>query len=202
MNPFCSIRIVLKTRFRELLVLAVLFYCSCEGPRVGTAPEPPPAHTSNALAAGDVLKITFPGTPELNASAKIRLDGKVSLPLIGEVDAAGKRLEAFQSELATQYAPQLQNKEVIVGLEAGAASVYVSGAVNHPGKIMLDRPMTAIEAIMEAGGINDFGSLRKVHLVRLTDGTHRTEYLDLSQIVSGRSTKAFYLKAGDMIYIP
>ena len=164
--------------------------------------EQPASQVSRALAAGDVLKISFPGAPELNVSPKIRLDGKVSLPLIGDVDAAGKRLEVFQQELVGRYASQLQNKEVTVGLEASAAAVYVTGAVVKPGKLLLDQPMTALEAIMGSGGITEFGSLKKVRVVRLTDGAHRTEFLNLSPAVNGQTTKAFFLKAGDMVYVP
>ncbi len=188
--------------FRGLVAIVLLASVGCVGPSVGGTPEEPAAEISKALGPGDILKISFPGTPELNSSPKIRLDGKVSLPLIGEVEVAGKTVEQLHKDLTDRYASQLQNKEVIVGLEASAEAVYVSGAVNKPGKILLDRPMTALDAIMESGGVSEFGSLKKVHVVRVVNGEHRTEYLSLSPILSGKTTKAYYLKAGDVVYVP
>ena len=66
---------------------------------------------------------------------KIRRDGKVSLPLIGEVTAAGKRVIDFQHELVSRYEGQLDNNEVLVTLENGTATVIVSGFANKPGEI-------------------------------------------------------------------
>ena len=83
------------------------------------------------LASGDVLKLTFSAAPELNQSQKIRADGKLSLPLVGEVDAAGKTVGQLQGELIQLYKSQLKTPEVTVSLEASVTTVVVSGAVNH-----------------------------------------------------------------------
>lgn len=138
---------------------------------VGCQEAPPPVVPKPAagpagaglLAAGDVLKLVFPGAPEFNQLQKVRSDGRISLPLIGEVSVAGKTLGDFQAELAALYKSQLQRSEVVVSVEMSAVSVYVSGAVNKPGKILLDRPMTALEVIMEAGGFaTDLANPKKV----------------------------------------
>ena len=142
------------------------------------------------------------GAPELNQSQKVRADGKISLPLIGEIDAAGKRLGEFQEELAVRYKPHLKNTEVILALEASEIAVYVSGAVNKPGKIPLTRPMTVLEAIMEAGGLSDMGSPKRVVLIRNKDGRHNTQTFDLSPALKGLPTSAFYLQPYDMIFVP
>ena len=68
------------------------------------------------LASGDVVKLTFSSAPELNQSQKVRVDGKLSLPLIGEVDAAGKTVGQLQSDLIQLYKPQLKTPEVTVSL--------------------------------------------------------------------------------------
>src|SRR5450755_1737573 len=99
-------------------VIATLFGAGCQ-----SAPSLPqdamiPSRTVT-LSPGDVVKLTFPGAPELSQSQKIRTDGKLSLPQIGEVDAAGKSLSQFQSELVRLYRPQLRNSDVLVTLESG-----------------------------------------------------------------------------------
>ena len=68
------------------------------------------------LASGDVVKLTFSSAPELNQSQKVRADGKLSLPLIGEVDAGGKTVGQLQSDLIQLYKPQLKTPEVTVSL--------------------------------------------------------------------------------------
>ena len=155
-----------------------------------------------ALAPGDLLKIVFPGAPELTQAQKVRSDGKISLPIIGEVSASGKKLSDLQAELSRLYQPQLKNTDVVITLESSSIPVYVSGAVNHPGKVLLDRPMTALEAIMEAGGISNLGSLSKVIVIRNSQGKHFTTTLNLSPTLSGRTTDAFPLRPYDMIVVP
>ena len=187
-------------------LFAIVVCLACAGCQ-SSAPTPIPAdwkaQTPGVLAAGDVLKLTFPGAPELNQSQKIRADGKVSLPVLGETDAAGKRLGDLQRELSRRYEPQLKNSEVLVTLESSTTAVYVGGAVIKPGKVILERPMTALEAIMEAGGFApDLVNPRKVSVIRNVNGQHTTHLLDLSPGLRGQSSEAFYLKAFDVIYVP
>src|SRR5437773_9630444 len=102
------------------------------------------------LAPGDVVKLTFSAAPELNQSQKVRADGKLSLPLVGEVDASGKTVGQLQGELMQLYKSQLKNPEVTVSLEASVTRVTVSGAVAKPATITFERPTTVFQAIMEA----------------------------------------------------
>jgi len=104
------------------------------------------------LREGDVLKISFPGSPSLDTSQQIRRDGKITLPLVGEVQAAGMSTETLQQNLVKLYAPQLATKEVVVTMASSTFPVFVTGSVIRPGKIVSDHPITALDAIMEAGG--------------------------------------------------
>jgi polysaccharide biosynthesis/export protein len=165
-------------------------------------PEQRAAPTAVTLVAGDVIKLTFPGAPELNQSQKIRTDGKVNLPLIGEVDASGKTVRSLERELVERYKSELKTSTVIVTLESSVTEVRISGAVGKPGKLTFERPTTVFQAIMEAGGVSDFGSLRNVHIVRLVNGQQRTQVLDLRPITSGQPTKPYYVRDGDVIYVP
>jgi len=182
---------------------AALLCSGCEttpsSPTLASQAEAPARVT---LASGDVIKLTFPGAPELNQSQKIQADGKINLPLIGEVDAAGNSIGSLQNELALRYKPQLKNTAVVVTLESSAITVVVSGAVNKPQKVVFDRPTTVLQAIMEAGGPNEYGNLGKVHLIRLVNGEEHTQILDLRSTTKGQTTKAFYVRNGDVVYLP
>src|SRR5437773_11651122 len=84
-------------------------------------PNPPGPYTSVRLAPGNVIKLTFAEESDLDQSQQIRRDGKVSLPLIGELTAAGKRVIDFQHELTGLYEDKLDNHEVLVTLDNGSA---------------------------------------------------------------------------------
>jgi polysaccharide export outer membrane protein len=148
-----------------------------------------------------VLKLTFAEESDLDQTQRIRRDGKVSLPLIGQVTAAGKRIIDFQREISSRYEGQLENSEVLVILEEGKASVIVSGFANKPGTFSFDRPTTVYQAIMEAGGVSDYGSLRNIHLTRLINGEQRTETINLRPAIHGQPTLPKYVQDGDVIYI-
>ena len=196
-----------RPRFRlsHVASLAAAVIClvasGCQSASHAPLPNQPMANTPVTLSPGDVIKLTFPGSPDLNQAQKIRTDGKVSLPLVGEVTASGKTLSNFQSELIKLYKSELRNSDVLVTLESGTATVVVSGYVSKPGKFSFDRPTTVFQAIMEAGGVGAYGSLSKVHLIRTVNGEQHTQVLDLKAAMSGATTKVYYVKDGDVIYV-
>ena len=165
-------------------------------------PEQPTVKTTVKLAPGDVLKLSFTGAQDYNQTQKIRSDGKVSLPLIGEVTAAGKTVVDFQNELGRLYKSQLRNSDVVVTLESAVAEVVVSGAVAKGGKLTFERPTTVFHAIMEAGGVNEYGNLRRVHLIRVVKGQQLTQVVDLRPALAGKAISPLYVKDGDVIYVP
>jgi polysaccharide export outer membrane protein len=185
-----------------IFVSVVMLLCDgCQQP-TGLPPEQMVAPTSVTLVSGDVVKLTFSGAPELNQSQKIRADGKINLPLIGEIDVSGKSITTLQDELVKKYKSQLQSSTVVVTLESSIAQVVISGAVGRPAKLSFERPTTVFQAIMEAGGVNEFGSLRNVHLIRLVNGEQHTQILDLRSTLGGKTTRPYYVRDGDVIYVP
>ena len=186
-------------------ILAALFVLLCTGCQTHKPRPMPRGGTSQApgvLGPGDAVRISFTGAPELNQTQRIGTDGKLSLPLVGEVYATGKTLGQLQVELSRLYKPQLQNSEVIITLESRAVPVVVSGAVQHPGKLTFERPATLLEAIMEAGGFSPDANLKKVSLIRIVNGAHYSQVFDLSPVLRGMPTRAVYVNSGDVIYVP
>src|SRR5580704_6644768 len=182
----------------KLIALVLLFCTGCTATKNPT--HPVVAETPNFLNPGDVIRITFPGAPELNQTQKIGTDGSLSLPLIGEIHVAGKTPGQLQGELANLYKPQLQDNEVLVTVETRAVPVVVSGAVQRPGKIVFERPATLLEAIMEAGGFTPQADLKRVSVIRIVKGEHQTELFDLRAVLRGQATQATYVSGGDVIY--
>ena len=164
-------------------------------------PNPPGPKTAVRLSPGDALKISYADQTIPDQTQKIRRDGKVSLPFIGEVTAAGKRVIDFQHELVSRYESQLENSEVLVTLENGLATVIVSGFANKPGAFNFDRPTTVYQAIMAAGGVSDYGSASNIHLTRIIDGIEQTETINLRPAIHGQPVRPKYVQDGDVIYI-
>lgn len=184
------------------LVLLLCNGCTTPSQTSSSLPEQPIASTPVSLSPGDVIKLSFSGSADLNQTQKIRADGKVSLPLIGEVTAARKTVVDFQNELTRLYASQLRNNDVLVTLESGIVQVVVSGEVQKASKFTFDRPTTVFQAIMEAGGVTQFGSLKKVRLIRTISGKQQSQVFDLTPTLKGHATQGIYIRDGDVIFVP
>lgn len=195
-----TIRLLKKVEY-IFCVLIAIFVSGCtplQPPLPDQAAAPPRVN----LASGDVIRLSFSGAPDMNQSQKIRADGKLSLPLVGEVSASGKTIPQLRTELIELYRPQLKNNDVVVTLESGITQVYFSGAVGRPGKLTFDRPTTILQALTEAGGISQFGNSRRVQVIRLVKGEEKTQLLDLRPTLVGKTTRPFYVRDGDIISVP
>jgi len=192
----------LNSLLTMLLALASVISTGCQSTHAPQAAEA--EHTESLiLREGDVLKITFPGSPNLDATQPIRRDGKIVLSLVGEVPAVGLTPDELQKKLIELFAPQISSREVVVVVESSSFPVYVTGQVIHPGKIQTDHPLTALEAVMEAGGF-DFGTanLKSVKVTRTEKGVTKAFKLDLKRALDGKEAKPFYLKPGDILFVP
>jgi polysaccharide export outer membrane protein len=207
----------------KLLVsmLAMLFFiagCATDEswystPPQTSTPQPSPSQTSKEsenlqtapllLREGDVVNITFPGSSGLNTTQQIRRDGKIVIPLIGEVTAAGMTPVELQDDLIKKYAPQVATKQIIVTIQSSTYPVYVSGAVLRPGPVQSDRPLSVLDAIMEAGGYDTTkANLKAVVVVRQgPDGTTKFK-LNLDEAMKGAKQKPFILQPSDIVVVP
>jgi polysaccharide export outer membrane protein len=190
-----------------LAALMALVFTSCQSPtsQSRTALEQAASRPETILLReGDVLRITFPGAPNLDTAPQpIRRDGNIALPLIGEVRAVGMTPNELEKELVKRYSSQLVSKEVTVTLVSSAYTIYVTGAVLRPGKISSDHPISALEAIMEAGGFNyTTANLKAVTVIRHEGGAAKNYKLNLKSVLKGEKSEPFYLKPSDIVYVP
>jgi polysaccharide export outer membrane protein len=161
------------------------------------------SYATNQLQEGDMVGITFQYFTNFNAVQKISLDGTLNLQQVGQVIAAGKTPLELQNELTRLYKPQIKEDSLTVKVMAAAASVYVGGAVNRPGKIPMERPLTPLEAIMEAGGFDpNRARLGDVTVLRLEGGKQETFHLNLKHVMQGSNPTPFYLKPFDIVHVP
>ena len=153
---------------------------------------------------GDEIEVKFFYTPELNITQTVRPDGKISLELIREVKAQGKTAAELRDELMMLYDPHLKAPEIaVVARSFYNQRVFVGGQVLKSGVVEMPGPMTALEAIMEAGGFDLRAAERKsVIVIRYSGGQRRAYMLDLKKAIAGKETKPFYLKPKDIVHVP
>ncbi len=158
---------------------------------------------SIVLREGDAVRVGFPNSKQLDSAQRVRRDGMIVLPVFGEVKAQGLTPAELEAEILKQFGSQLVTKEVTVTLESSNFPVFVNGAVIRPGKITSDRPLTALEAIMEAGGF-DYGkaNLKAVKVIRTEESEVKNFTIDFRGVLEGRKSEPFYLKPSDIVYIP
>lgn len=166
-------------------------------------PAPPPAPMLQTLSPGDVIKISFPGAPNLETTQQVRRDGHINLALVGEVQVADKTPAALEQELIRLYSSQLVSKEIKVTLVSSSFAVFVAGAVLRPGKINPEREITALQAVMEAGGFDSAkANTRAVVVIRNAGGQTVNFTLDLQSVLEGKRTEPFFLRSHDIVYVP
>jgi polysaccharide export outer membrane protein len=157
---------------------------------------------SIVLREGDTIRVMFPGSPSLNTSQQIRRDGKITLPLLGEMKAAGFTAVELEKEVLKIFGAQLVNKEVNVIPESTAYWVFVTGAVGRPGKIVFDRPISALEAVIDAGVDYTKANLKKVTIIRRPEGRQAQYYqLNLKRELQGPAIAPFYLQPSDIVFV-
>ena len=155
------------------------------------------------LREGDDLRISFPGAPNLDTTQRVRTDGRITLSMVGEVVASGQTPSELEKKLLELYANELVSKEVTVTVVSSSFSVFVSGAVVRPGKVVSDHPLSALEAIMEAGGFDvSKANLQAVRIVRVQDGSTRSYIVNLKAALEGGASEPFYLKRSDIVIVP
>lgn len=170
-----------------------------------TAPAPAPATGHSEviiLREGDVVSISFPGASSYDTTLPIRRDGKIALQLVGEVQASGLTIGQLQQSLISLYTPQIGHKDITVSLQSSSFPVYVTGAVVHPGKVLSDHPLTALEAVMEAGGFDyATANMRAVKIIRNENGVMKHYFVNLKRVLDGKPSVPFYLQPDDILYV-
>lgn len=166
-----------------------------------------PAYTPPVvkLQPGDVLQVKFTYWPELNGDPQtIRPDGKLALPLVGDVTAADRTPDELRTDLLSLYADKLKEPDIqVVVTQLVSQRVYVGGEVLNPGMIPMQGKITLLEAIMQAGGFNKTtAQLRNVVVVRQREGKLYSKAVDLRTAIEQPESAPFYLEPYDVVFVP
>ena len=129
---------------------------------------------------------------------------KISLPLLRRAGSRHDARAAAAKACQAPYAPQISSSDVTVAIESSSFSCFCNWLVCWPrGRVSSSEPITALEAIMEAGGFDySRANLRKIHVIRHDKDTSQSYVLNLKDVLNGDDQNNFFLRPDDIVYVP
>lgn len=160
---------------------------------------------SFVIGSNDMLAISVWKQPDLSRSVPVRSDGRISLPLIGEVQAAGRTPMKLEKDIAAKLEPFLTEPEVTVIVEQINSDKFnILGRVAKPGSYAMTDSTTVLDAIALAGGFRDFAKQKGVYVLRQNpDGSQTKLPFNYREVIQGKNTdQNIKLQRHDTIVVP
>ena len=193
------------------LFLLIFTACALSG---GTPPivDAPPAQNQEfefyKIGVGDFLTVNVWGNADLSLSVPVRPDGFISMPLVGDIEASGIDAATLASSISERLNDQLRNPQVTIIVSQVNSTEYitrvrVTGAVQSPRSIPFARGMSVLDAILEAGGVNEVASANRAKLYRQVDGELMDFDVRLDDILlRGQLGTNYSILPGDVLTVP
>ena len=204
-------------------ILAISFFVilaagSSRGATAQTPSAPPPAATPAKPAAApvptaslgyvigpeDVLSINFWREKDLSTDVIVRPDGRITLPLLNEFEAAGLTPEALREKIAAAADKYIQDPNItIIVKQINSRRVYITGNVNKPGSYNLMAPTTIVQLISMAGGLQDYADKKNIVVMRTENGRPASYRFNYKEVIERKNlNQNIELKPGDTVIVP
>jgi polysaccharide export outer membrane protein len=164
-----------------------------------------PTDQDYVIGPQDLLAINVWHEPELSQSVPVRPDGKISLPLVGDLEVSGLTPRLLQARLAQELEAYIHKPQVtVIVREVNSRKFYIIGQVERPGTYSLSARMTVLDALATAGGFRDFAKTQRIYLLRLMpDGSRKRFHFDYKAAVNGKNSyRDIELEIGDTLVVP
>ena len=182
------------------MLLAIVSVPSLLRSQVAPAPNPSAASGEYYLGPEDVVQVWVYKEPDLSTTAVVRPDGKLSIPLIGELDAKGRTAVQLQDEIRQKLSTYVEQPVVtVIVKEINYPKISVLGQVRKPDQYKIRQRLTVLDAIALAGGFTDYAKKDRVVVLRNSVSPPRQFELDLKH--PGPDTVQFYLQPFDTVYV-
>ena len=160
--------------------------------------------TDYILGAEDLIEVLVWKNADLSRTVFVRPDGKISLPLIGDVQAAGLTPTELRDSIKVLLRRYKKTPEVsVIVREINSFSIFLVGEVARPGKIQLRSDTTLLQAIVLAGGFTEFADVKRIVVLRRENGQERRFRINYNDIIDGKGNgNNLLLKRGDTILVP
>jgi len=193
----------------QLLLLLVVAVLPAGGAGAGNPQSPKPGSEGTnppyRIGPGDVLQVDVWKEPDAsNPSVTVRPDGKISLAIIGEVQASGQTPGELEVVLRDKFGEVIRNPRVTVTVrDVNSQRIYLIGEVRREGPIRMSGPVTVLQALSEAGGITDYAKRKKIYILRSVGRQQLTLQFDYEAVVRGQKVEQnVVLLPGDTIVVP
>jgi polysaccharide export outer membrane protein len=157
------------------------------------------------IGAGDTIGVLVWKEPDASiAETVVRADGKITMPLLKEVEAAGLTPTELEKQLADKLASFINGPDVtVIVREIVSRKIYMIGAVKREGPILLEAPKTILQAITEAGGLTDYAKRKKIYVLRDQNGKQVRLAFDYNAVIKGEHLEQnITVQPGDSIVVP
>jgi polysaccharide export outer membrane protein len=193
---------------RSTILIAVVVFAGSLSSAFGQRPALNPiarayGESEFKLGPDDVVEVFVYKEPELSATVVVRPDGKISLPLIGELSVNGKTVVELQKDVTLRLAQFIAQPTVnVIVKEVNSAKVSVSGEVKTPGMYKISYRATVLDAVALAGGFTEYAKRNKVMLIRIeSNGQQRKFTINVDDLLKGEKGDLFYILPYDKIYV-
>jgi polysaccharide export outer membrane protein len=167
--------------------------------------EPDPRKAEYVIGVNDALKISVWKNPDLSVDARVRPDGTITMPLVGDIKAVGRTPSSVRAEITKRLQNYIRDESAIVSVAVTEVNSYrftVSGQVEHAGVMTAKYFVTASEAIAMAGGLNRYANPHRLVLIRNDGRGYRRIPLDYERIASGEHPEEdLVIVAGDNLFV-
>ena len=194
---------------RFTILIATLL--ACAGFMTAAAQQPSVTDVVSAygdtefrLGPGDVIDVSVYQEKELSTTVPVRPDGKISIPLVGEITASGKTAIDLQREVAQKYSQYIAQPAVtVVVKEVNSPKVSVLGEVKNPGVYKIKERATVLDAIAMAGGLTEYAKRKRIYILRTESGRDYRLDFNYDEVVRGeRMQQNVVLLPGDTVVVP
>jgi len=175
----------------------------------GTKGTPPTANSSPGrdyvIGPEDVLAVNVWKEPEISRTVPVRPDGKISLPLVGDMIVTGLTAQQLQASITQQLQNYVSSPEVsVIVQEVKSEKVNVVGRVVKPGSYSLSKPTTVLDAVVMAGGFRDFAKEKKIYVLRVNkDGNPDRLPFNYKDVIKGKNlSQNVLLEPHDTVVVP
>lgn len=186
------------------LVVSLAALLAIAWPFVVRADQSTEVEKDYLIGVGDVLEVQVWKEPDLSRTVTVRLDGKISLPLAGDMQAAGKTTSDLDQFLEKKISDLVTEPAVSVMLvENRSRRYYVVGQVGQPGEFPIEFPLTILQAIARSGGFQEWAKREEIKVVRRTGGKEEFLSFDYDAFIKGKNLQQNVLIApGDTVIVP
>ncbi len=182
---------------RGLFLVGLVALSACAHSKSDNRDEAAPSEAFT-LSREDVVEVSVWKEPELSRQVPIRPDGKIALPLVGEMQAEGLTPKELESNVTKALSPLVRDPRVsVIVRDINGRKVFVTGMVAHPGAFTLRSELNVLQALAMAGGLAEFADRGDIHVLRADGKKFSVSYDDL---VDGKKRVA--LSSGDTVVVP